>query len=168
MVTGRYSRPDNVFSTTGLSDLITRCEVIPSLHPTSTDHFPIVTNIMLPQEKIDSPPSFNFREVNWDKFNKKLKVKIDTVPNPRHINNQEQLNAAVESLTVTIQETIKEVVTITKPRPDKKRWWNGDLARARRELNRLRNTSYKNCAMADHPSHKELRLKSNRYGEQII
>ena len=164
----RYSRLDNVFSTTGLSDLITRCKVMPSLRPTSTDHFPIVTNIMLPQEKIDSPPSFNFREVDWDEFNKKLEVKVDTAPNPRHINNQEQLDVAVESLTGAIQETIKEVVTITKPRPDEKRWWNGDLARARRELNRLRNTSYKNRAITDHPSHKELRLKSNRYGAQII
>src|ERR1700678_4500234 len=55
MVTGRYSRPDNVFSTTGLPDLITRCEVIPALRPTSTDHFPIVTNLMLPLEKTDPP-----------------------------------------------------------------------------------------------------------------
>src|ERR1700678_2106411 len=57
MVTGRYSRPDNVFSTAGLSDLITRCEVTPSLRPTSTDHHPIVTNISIPQKKINSPPS---------------------------------------------------------------------------------------------------------------
>lgn len=50
MVTKRYSRPDNVFSTPGVSELIVKCEVIPSLHPTSTDHFPIVTDILLPQE----------------------------------------------------------------------------------------------------------------------
>ena len=168
MVTGRYSRPDNVFSTTGLSDLITRCEVIPALRPTSTDHFPIVINLTLPLEKTDPPPSFNFREVEWDDFNKKLKARLVTAPNPRHINNQEQLNAAVESLTTAIQNTIKETVTISKPRPDEKRWWNGDLARARRDLNRLRATSYKNRALADHPSHEELRVKSNHYGEQII
>jgi endonuclease/exonuclease/phosphatase family metal-dependent hydrolase len=51
MVTGRYSRPDNVFTTTGLTELIVRCEVDPTLRPTSTDHFPIITNILLPQEK---------------------------------------------------------------------------------------------------------------------
>ena len=33
MVMGRYSRPDNVFSTIGISDLITSCEVAPSLRP---------------------------------------------------------------------------------------------------------------------------------------
>src|ERR1700678_2478766 len=50
MVMGRYSRPDNSFSTIGVSDLITSCEVIPSLRPTSTDHFLITTNLQLPQE----------------------------------------------------------------------------------------------------------------------
>jgi hypothetical protein len=123
---------------------------------------------MLPQEKIDPPPSFNFREVDWVDFNKKLKVKISVAPNPQHINNQEQLDAAVKSLTAAIQDTIKEVVTTTKPRPDEKRWWNGDLARTRKELNRLRVSLYKNRVLADHPSHKELRIKSNQYGEQII
>ena len=47
MVTKRYSRRDNVFNTMGLSDLITKCEVDPTLRPTSTDHFPIVTNVLL-------------------------------------------------------------------------------------------------------------------------
>ena len=51
MVTKRYSRPDNVFSTPGLTDLIIKCEVTPSLRPTSTDHFPIVTNILIPQAR---------------------------------------------------------------------------------------------------------------------
>jgi hypothetical protein len=82
MVTGRYSRPDNVFSTAGISDRITRCEVIPALHPPSTDHFPIVTNILLPKERADIPPSFNFREVDWEEFKKKLSDKLDIAPNP--------------------------------------------------------------------------------------
>jgi endonuclease/exonuclease/phosphatase family metal-dependent hydrolase len=34
MVTKRYSRPDNIFSTPGISELITKCEVDPSLRPT--------------------------------------------------------------------------------------------------------------------------------------
>ena len=82
MVTGRYSRPDNVFNTISISDFITRCEVVPSLHPTSTDHFPIVTNIQLPQERVDHPSSFNFREVEWDGFRKKLADRLSMAPNP--------------------------------------------------------------------------------------
>src|SRR5271168_4615466 len=167
MVTGRYSRPDNVFSTIGISDLITSCEVVPSLRPTSTDHFPITTNVQLPQERVVSPSSFNFREVDWDEFRKGLKTRLSTAPNPQYIDNQEQLTTAAGALTQAIQETIHEKVVITKPRPDAKRWWNGDLRKARKELNRLRAVSFRNRALADHPSHEELRTKSGQYSEAI-
>ena len=60
MVTGKYSRPDNIFNTAGLTELITRCEVDPTTRPTSTDHFPILTDIILPQERTASQPSHNF------------------------------------------------------------------------------------------------------------
>ena len=68
MVTKKYSRLDNVFSTHGLSNLITKCEVDPSIRPTSTDHFPITTNITLTQQRAEVAPSHNFREVDWDLF----------------------------------------------------------------------------------------------------
>lgn len=57
MVTKRYSRPDNVFNTVGLSDYIIKCEVDPALRPPSTNHFPITTDISLPQERIEAIPS---------------------------------------------------------------------------------------------------------------
>ena len=71
---------------------------------------------------------------------------------------------AVVALTVAIQESIQENVVKMKPRLDAKRWWNGDLGRERKELNRLRSTLFRYCALADHPSHEELRLRSNQWG----
>ena len=168
MVTGRYSRPDNIFSTANLTGLITHCEVDPTLRPPSTDHFPIITRIMLPQERIEAPPSYNFREVDWEVFIRKLKTKLNTVPNPQLIEGQEQLNLVTERLSQAIQDTIQENVKKTKPRPDAKRWWNGDLKRMKKEINRLRSLSYRHRALADHFSHEELRMKSNQYGEAII
>src|ERR1700678_3522763 len=164
MVTGRYSRPDNVFSTAGISDLITRCEVVPSIHPPSTDHFPIVTNLQLPQERVENTPSLNFIEVDWGVFRKKLTVKLSTAPDPRQIDDQEKLSTAAEALTRSIQENVAKV----KPRPDAKRWWNGDLRKARKELNRIRSVSFRYCALANHSSHEELRTKSSHYGDQIV
>src|ERR1700678_198148 len=168
MVTGRYSRPDNVFTTTGMSDLITKCELAPSIRPPSTDHFSIVTTLQLPQEWVDNAPSHNFREVDWDDFRKKLTVKLGTALDPRRVDDQEKLSTAVEALTKALQETIHENVIKMKPRPEAKRWWNGDLRRARKELNRLRSDSFRNRALANHPSHEELRTKSSQYGEQIV
>ena len=144
MVTKRYSRPDNVFGTLALLDHITRCEVEPSLRPTSTDHFPIVTNILLPQERAITPPSYNYRETDWDKYREKLKSKLLQVPAPPNVTNIEQLTTITDQLTTAIQETTQEVVQKTKPRPDAKRWWNGNLKKTKKELNRLRSTSFCN------------------------
>jgi hypothetical protein len=168
MVTKRYSRPDNVFSTSGLQDLVIKCETEPATRPTSTDHFPITTHILLPQERLNTPPSFNFRETDWEEFRTKLKPRLQFSPDKPVINNREELNAAVSDLTQALQETIQEVVKRSKPRPDAKRWWNGELVKMRKELNRLRADSYRFRAIADHPSHSDLKTKSNIYGEAII
>jgi endonuclease/exonuclease/phosphatase family metal-dependent hydrolase len=159
MVTGRYSRPDNVFCTANLTGLITLCKVDPTLRPPSTDHFPVITRIVLPQERIVAPPFYNFREVDWEKFLGELKVQLDTTPNPRAILNQEELDSTMKRLTQAIQDTIEENVTKAKPRPDTKRWWNGDLTRMKKELNRIRALSFRYRAIADHFSHEELRKK---------
>src|SRR6202522_1549053 len=110
MVTGRCSRPDNVFSTAGISDLITRCEVVPSIRPPSTDHFLIVTNLQLLQKRVDNTPLIYFREVDWEEFRKKLTDKLSTAPDPRQVDDQEKLLTAVEALMWVIQETIQENV----------------------------------------------------------
>jgi ribonuclease HI/endonuclease/exonuclease/phosphatase family metal-dependent hydrolase len=168
MRTKKYSRPDNVFSTPGIQDSITRCEVDPSSRPTSTDHFPIITHILLPQERINVAPSYNYREVDWENYRKKLTPKLRKSPDQPVINNIEQLNAAVNDLTSALQETTSEVVKRSKPRPDAKRWWNGELIKMKKNLNRLRSVSYTFRALADHPSHSELRTKSHLFGEAII
>ena len=67
MRTKRYSRPDNVFCSTALQPLITICKVKAQLRPTSTDHFPIVTHIELPQSCIPPDPSFTTGYHFYDK-----------------------------------------------------------------------------------------------------
>ena len=61
-----------------------------------------------------------------------------------------------------------EKVAKTKPRPDAKRWWNGDLRKRKKDLNRLSAQSYRYRALADHPSHAELKAKNTQYGDAII
>ena len=72
MVTKKYSRPDNLFNTNGLTDLITLCKVDPTIRPPCTDHFPIITNIQTPQQKADNNTHFNSREIDWPGFRKNL------------------------------------------------------------------------------------------------
>ena len=133
----RYSHPDNVFSTPGLQEFIIGCEVDPSIRPTSTDHFPIHTNVLLPQERINTLPSFNFRETDWDDYRKKLEPRLERSLDKPIITNLDQLNTAIGDLTTALQETTQEVVKRRKARPDAKRWWNGELIHMRKNKIRV-------------------------------
>lgn len=73
----------------------------------------------------------------------------------------------MDDLTKTLRDTIKACVKRSKQRPDGKRWWNRDLRKIRKELNKLRATSYRNRTLTHHASHRELRNLSNAYGDMI-
>lgn len=101
MVTKKYSRPDNFFCTETLLSCITRCEVDLTLQPTSTNHFPIITKILISQKQAKDPLSFNFRTIEWEIFRRKLTNKFKTLPDPVTINDTEQLDEAIYQLTTT-------------------------------------------------------------------
>jgi hypothetical protein len=165
----KYSRPDNFFCNTALQPYVIKSEVQPQHKPSCTDHYPIVTHLDLPQAHIPEDPSYNFRTADWEAFNKALKVKLGNLPRPGPITDLQQLTATGDSLTKVLQETIEEIVTRSKPRPDMKHWWNSDLTGMRKELNRLLlSDSYKNRTLTNHASHRELRKKSRIYGKAII
>ena len=56
MVTKRYSRPDNVFCTKGISNMIMQCNVLPSLKPTAMDHFLIITKSYFNRNTLAASP----------------------------------------------------------------------------------------------------------------
>ena len=144
------------------------CEVKPEHRPTSTDHFPIETNINLPQTRILPDLSYNYRSADWEEFRKILNDKVKAIPGPTKITNMDQLNNTDDNLMQILQETIDKRVTKSKLRPDAKKWWNSDLSAMRKELNRLRSDSYKNREITNHHSHRELRQKSRHFGRAII
>ena len=168
MVTKKYSRPNNIFVTEGLNKLITACEVDPELKPPYTDHHTITTNIQIPQKKATTNLNYNFRDVDWKSFKTKLSNKLNTSPIPTHFQNIEQIKLAINFLTRSIQNTIKEEVMQTKPRPDAKHWWNANLNIMKKNLNRLKNLSFEFHAIANHFSHIALRQDSKTYGKAII
>ena len=168
MRTKKYSRPDNVFCSSTLQPYVTKCEVEAQSRPTSTDHFPIVTHIDLPQSQIPPDPSYNFKMADWEEFKQVLITKLEAYPQPEPIKDPQHLEQMARNVTTAIQEAITEKITCSKPRPDAKRWWNSDLTARRKELNRLRADSYKLRTLTNDPSHRKLRRKSNQYGKAII
>ena len=57
----RYSRPDNIFCSRSMTNSVLKCSVDAETCPTKTDHFPIATLLELPQERIVSKPTCDFR-----------------------------------------------------------------------------------------------------------
>ncbi len=168
MRTKRYSRPDNVFCTQLLKDHVISCEVNSKLRPLATDHFPILTTISLPQARITEPPSYDFRNADWDDFRENLASRLEEVPEPAPITSERQLHEVLKGITSALQDTIRTRIKIRRPRPDSKRWWNSDLKKMKKELNKLRTESFKLRTLTHHPIHDQRRLKSNQYGEEIL
>ena len=164
----RYSRPDNVFCTPSLMGDVSKCEVVPDLRPPCTDHFPIATFLSLTQSRALIATNLNFRDTDWDQYRKELAKNLGCLPKPAPITTEEQIDRAASSLSTAIQSATTSCVKHAKPRPDAKRWWNSDLKKLQKRINRPRTDSYKFRALTDHPVHRELRELSNHYGDKII
>ena len=121
MVTKKYSCLDNFFVTNGLLELITKCEVNPTTRPPFTNHFPIVTNIQLSQKTSNTSQTYNFKNTNWTIFRSKLHDRLKLSLTLIHIQHPKQIKELLDKITQSIQTTITETVTLSKPRPDTKR-----------------------------------------------
>jgi ribonuclease HI len=167
MVTKKYSRTDNVFCTDNLTGFVTKCDTLPHLQPTKTDHFPITTTLQLPTEHVIPKPSKNFRMTDWKEFNEQLELELINVGPPRTITTEIQFHETIASLTKAIQNTIRDKVPTNKPCPHSKRWWNLELKTMKKELCKLSHHSHKFRALPDHPSHQELKEARDKYAEEI-
>lgn len=120
MATKRFSRPDNVFCMANLLDLFTKCNVDYDSQPASTDHYPIKYIIELEKNKLPEQPTRNFQTTNWEDFNKNLKIRLQDIAAPCHLESTQELSEAVKALTEALQNTIKTRIKLQKPIPEAK------------------------------------------------
>ena len=117
MVTKRESRTDNVWASSELSQMIMRCNIDRARKFTHTDHYSIVTDIDLPQERIEEKLAPNFRAAVWSEVHQDLEERLTVVPLPETITDEETFNAVAEGLTRAIQQSIKAKIKLNKPSP---------------------------------------------------
>ncbi|KJA13047.1 hypothetical protein HYPSUDRAFT_102675, partial [Hypholoma sublateritium FD-334 SS-4] len=158
-----YSRPDNVWCSEGLAPLVVRCDVDSYLQPPFTDHFPIITIVELPQERVVPTPSFNFRKADWAEFTLDLTENVIAMPEPRPLGTSEEIQDAAAALTQALQESIRATIALNKPCPHSRRWWSPELDILRREVNQMSRVVFRNRAVPLHHSHAEHRQLSNAY-----
>jgi hypothetical protein len=115
--TKNWTRPNNVFCSENTADLIVICDMDPQLRGPGTDHIPILTNVELPVICTVIPPTYNFRMVDWEEFNKELEARLVDIPPPEILATKPQFEAAVHDITETLRDVIHTTVTLTKPFP---------------------------------------------------
>ena len=64
---------DNMFCTEHTSELLLTCNTVPEKQGPKTDHLPILTVFNMSMPASAELPTWNYRSVNWDKFNSSLK-----------------------------------------------------------------------------------------------
>ncbi|TFK16595.1 hypothetical protein FA15DRAFT_547792, partial [Coprinopsis marcescibilis] len=162
-VTGRWTRPDNVFGTHKLDEMMLACEVNDALRPPGTDHLPIITEIDLTTERTKEEDKRDFRETDWDEFREKLEKKVEERMGKERIENEDEFEVEVDMLTNIIQETIAEVVPWKNTCPRSKRWWGRKLKEMKQELNRARNEAWRFRAWEGHEMGRTVKRLTGRF-----
>ena len=160
-VTKKWTRLDQVFITEEHIESVITCDALSNTPGINTDHLPILTTLDLNLARSPTTPPRNFRNVDWDVFEKALVEKLDKTNPPRCIQRPSDLKSACLKLTESIQETINEEVPTTEIRIKAKKWWTKELTKLRQEANRKGRRASKYKDWPDHQSHTE-RKDANR------
>ena len=167
MVTKNWTRVDNVFAMHNTEHLVVACNTDPRQRGPGTDHVPVLTTLDLEIPAAAAISRRNFRAVDWSKFRQMLTDQLDKIPGPRTLLNESQFQEVVDDLMTALQAAIEHAVPLSKPSPHLRRWWNDELSRLKKEMNRFASASYRYRAVADHPSHSQYMDSRNKYGLKI-
>jgi ribonuclease HI len=164
---GNLTRPDNVFISQAISHWIVKCVTSPEDIPPKADHFPILTTLDFSIPEAAPKAAWNYRLTDWTKFRERLAENLLTIPPPQAFTTTDQMEAAIDSLTHAITETIEDVIPRKRPTPHSKRWWSAELSTIRTKTKRLARISYKYRRQPLHPCHEEYKSTRNTYGNLI-
>ncbi|KAF9443079.1 hypothetical protein P691DRAFT_680261 [Macrolepiota fuliginosa MF-IS2] len=165
---GNETRPDNVFISGKAAEWITKCEAKPEETPPKVDHFPIHTWIKMPTERVERKPEPNWRQVDWEEFNKELEGRIARREWTDWIRTERELEEYMENLMEAIQEAIEAKVPKKKPSPYVKRWWTKELSLKKKEARRMGRIAKKYAQQPGHPIHKEWSEAVKDYGKGMM
>ncbi|KAF9037471.1 hypothetical protein BJ165DRAFT_1324228, partial [Panaeolus papilionaceus] len=163
--TKNRTRVDNVFCSEGMSGRVWKCRTREEEQVTKTDHFPVETVLDVGAELAETRKEFIFRATDWDKFRLTLQTKLDAIPEPREFRRGQIASflMAKDNLERVIRETTEEVVPRAKELPWKKRWWNSELGKMRKEVRKLAAEAIR----GDDAKREEYRRRRNDYAQAI-
>ena len=161
------TRPDNVFCTAGLTDVLISCRVHPERQPQNTDHFPIATAFDLTLETAHERPTRNFRMVDWDSFNGTLQEELEKRPPLERINTQAEFDRSLSTLNEALQAALNKEVPVKKKTPYAKPWYSKHLKAMATEVERLGKEADTYKLDLRHPAHRDYRRHRNKYNDAV-
>jgi ribonuclease HI len=167
MATKNYTRPDNVFVSDGVLELLLNCTTHPGDQPPSSDHIPIETTLELPLERLPPIKRLDFRKVDWEDFRKSLDQHLNSHNIPREVHNRSSFNDLLTILYDAIQGAISQNVPLVHVSTYAKRWWDKTLEILRSETRRLGRKAHRHRGDRNNPTHEEYRISRNRYSQLI-
>ncbi|CCO36793.1 hypothetical protein RSOLAG1IB_12164 [Rhizoctonia solani AG-1 IB] len=162
-----FTRPDNVFASTLLVESLISCDTVPSSRPPCTDHFPIATVLDLSETEAPNITKLSFKKTDWLAFRQILRDRLETLPGPRRIVSQEEIDSRAGDLKKAIIEAIQASTPVLKLCGWSKRWWSPELGVHRNLSRTLSARSYRARSDPEDPVHEEYRLQRNRYSQAI-
>ncbi|KAH8823378.1 hypothetical protein DL96DRAFT_1559243 [Flagelloscypha sp. PMI_526] len=166
-VTGKGSRPDNVWITDHTKDQVLTCDIRPEERPIKTDHYPYVLELDMEVTYTVQGEKCAFRSVVWDDFRTELKKQLEKSPCPHPLTNADDMKVADDNLTKAIQRTIEKVVPVARIGPWTHRWWTTNLLKMRDEYHKLQCEAYRFRALREHDSHRKRKTYENKYKKAI-
>lgn len=142
-----WSTIDLVFATPRLAETITKCTVHGGF---GSDHRSIDVTINLTLGKIDPPPRYKWREVDWKEFLAAAEEACSAehiAERSEHITNAAELDKLVSNLLDSYVKATHTTVPLAEKSAFSKRWFTRELKQQLRELNALKNRAAKRTAM---------------------
>jgi len=150
-----------------LLDAFIGCNTSPEDWPPCTDHYPIISMLDIEPMLSYCTPQRNYRDVEWDNFQKHLGGKLSGLQTPVEIRSIAGFNKTLENLTWAIEETIKEKVSMMQPTPYTKKWWTQNLTKAKAKAFRSSRKAYQHKLDHKYLIHKQYCYDSNDYSDLI-
>jgi len=164
---GNWTRLDNIFCTDHTCGTLITCDTDPGRRGPNTDHVLVLTQFDMSLVASADSPSWNYHEVDWEKFNSTINEALSNINPPSPLDMVESFQAAARSLDAALCSTVEEVVPKTRPHPHQKQWWTKDLTKRVDELKHLRKQVYRFRAIPDHISHTRLKEKEKQLDKEI-
>jgi len=104
--TGNWTQLDNIFCTKHTLDILTLCNTNPENRGPNTDHLQVLTKLDMSLTAVSVLPAQNYREVDWKKFNTKLKSELEQIGPPWKLATKDELQRAAEGLEEALKQTV--------------------------------------------------------------